>query len=99
VKEKRQTSKLKKEICEICGVDYSLHKHHVIERTEKDTNNKNHNLAILCANCHGLVHSKVIKIIDIFPSTQQPYSRTVVYVKDGVCNVPGIEERYTARKA
>jgi hypothetical protein len=52
------------------------------------------NLAVLCPNCHSLIHFGRIKIVGIFPSTEQPYGRTLVYKKDGVSNVPGLDEPY-----
>lgn len=86
--------------CEICKESNKsvLHFHHVIPRTDSNCTDDWKNVSVVCSNCHNKIHAKQIEIIDIFPSTQQPYNRTIVYVKDGVCNVPGIEERYIARK-
>jgi HNH endonuclease len=84
-------SKLIKNKCEIesCPVTDSnlLHFHHIIERTEITTNNNEFNLAILCANCHGLTHAGRLKIIGAFPSTKLPNKRTLVYELDGKKNV------------
>lgn len=94
---KRKT-KLIKNKCEIetCTVTDPnlLQLHHIIERTEEHTNNDNFNLAILCANCHGLTHSGRLKIIGVFPSTQLPNARTLVYELDGKKNIEGIDEPY-----
>jgi len=81
--------KLILEKCEIEGCDVSLclHLHHVIERTEENTTNNSFNLAILCPNHHSFVHAGRLKIIGIFPSTQPPNNRTLVYELDGKKNV------------
>lgn len=91
-------SKLIKNKCEIesCSVTDPnlLQLHHIIERTEVNTTNNNFNLAILCANCHGLTHSGRLKIIGVYPSTQPPNARTLVYELDGKKNIDGIEKPY-----
>jgi hypothetical protein len=89
-------SRLKKIQCEICGDTDTkiLHRHHIVERTEPNTSNDDMNLAIICPNCHSKIHSGSIEIVGIFPSTQQPYGRTLVFKKDGVSNVPGLNEPY-----
>ena len=40
--------------CEICGENNkaTLHRHHIVERTEINTSNDDFNLAIICSNCH-----------------------------------------------
>lgn len=95
-------SKLIKDKCEIetCTVTDPnlLQLHHIIERTEVNTNNNNFNLAILCANCHGLTHSGRLKIIGVYPSTQLPNGRTLVYELDGKKNIDGIDEPYVQFK-
>ncbi len=75
--------------CEIndCNETENLHLHHIIERTELNTNNHVFNLAILCSNCHGKIHSKAIKIIGLFPSTKQPNGRSLVYEVNGKKNI------------
>lgn len=83
-------------MCEICGETDTavLHKHHIVERTDPNTSHDDMNLAIICSNCHNKVHDGSIEIVGVFPSTQLPYKRTLVYKKDGVSNVPGLEEPY-----
>lgn len=86
--------------CEICGNDNKsvLHKHHIVERTDINSNNDNFNLAVICANCHNMVHSGEIKIIGLYPSTKLPYERTLIFEKGGISNVPGINEPYYSPK-
>jgi hypothetical protein len=95
-------SKLIKEKCEIesCNVADKnlLHFHHIIERTEENTTNHNFNLAILCANCHALTHTGRLKIIGIYPSTQLPNKRTLIYELDEKRNIEGIDVPYTQFK-
>jgi 5-methylcytosine-specific restriction endonuclease McrA len=83
-------------ICEICGENNKavLHKHHIIERIDRNTTNHELNLAIVCSNCHNKIHAKQIELIGLYPSTQLPYGRTLVYKKDGISNVPDINEPY-----
>jgi hypothetical protein len=86
--------------CEIefCNETENLHAHHIIERTEENTNNNVFNLAILCPNCHHKVHSKHIKIIGIFPSTKLPNKRTLVYEVNGKKNIDDINSPYVEFK-
>lgn len=83
--------KLIKDKCEIASCKANdpsvLHLHHIIERTEINTTNNNFNLAILCANCHALTHAGRLKIIGVYPSTQPPNDRTLVYELDGKKNI------------
>lgn len=72
----------------------ALHLHHIIERTELNTNNHPLNLAILCSNCHNKVHAGKIKLIGIFPSTRPPNNRVLIYEIDGKKNVEGIDFPY-----
>lgn len=87
--------KLEKICCEICRNDNKsvLHNHHVIERTELNTNNHHTNLVCLCANCHNALHHNQIKILGLFDSTKKPYGRTVIYKNmiTGECSFPGLE--------
>ena len=84
--------KLKKINCEICGESNKevLHFHHIVFRSDVNSNNRPENLAILCSNCHNLLHFNKIKIVGVWPSTAKN-GRTLVYIKDGVCNVPELE--------
>lgn len=88
-------SKLIKSKCEIDGCLVTdpnlLHFHHIIERTDPNTTNNSFNLAILCANHHTYLHSGRLKIIGVFPSTQLPNKRTLVYEIDGKRNIDGID--------
>lgn len=86
--------KLHKEYCEIGGCNETnskaLEHHHIVERIELGTSNSQWNLAVICGNCHAKIHAGQIKIIGVFPSTK-PSGRTLIYILDGVCNVPGME--------
>jgi len=89
--------KLQKLKCEIKGCNVTepalLHFHHIIERKILGTSNHPFNLAIICANHHELTHEGKLKIIGVYPSTEEQ-GRTLVYELDGVCNIPGITEAY-----
>lgn len=89
--------KLHKEYCEIkeCGIKNKkvLHWHHIIERKEINTCNDPFNLAVLCSNCHNLVHFGQIKIIGIYPATN-PQGRVLVYEFNGKKNIEGLDEPY-----
>lgn len=86
--------------CEIegCSETDNLHLHHIIERTEINTNNHPFNLSILCPNHHSYVHSGRLKIIGVYPSTQLPNGRTLVYELDGKKNIEGIDKPYAEFK-
>lgn len=88
-----QIIKRPKEQCEVCGESNVklLHRHHIVERTEQHSDNDDFNLAILCANCHTLTHAGDLRIVGVFPSTKPP-GRILVYVLNGECNVPGMED-------
>jgi len=79
-----------KTCCEVCGNTNKkiLHRHHIVPRANANSDNSDWNLAILCPNCHSATHCEQINIIGVFPSTS---GKILVYVKDGVCNVPGLE--------
>jgi hypothetical protein len=91
-------SKLIKNKCEIASCNITdpklLELQHIIERTELNTTNHDFNLAILCANCHGMTHTGRLKIIGVYPSTQLPNKRTLIYELDGKRNIEGIDEPY-----
>lgn len=93
MKRKRIISRIDQ--CEICGCrnKETLQKHHIVERTELNSNNDDFNLAVICGNCHLLVHSGVIQLIGIYPSTGAN-GRTLIYKRDGICNVEGIDAPY-----
>jgi len=57
--------------CEICGnaKHAVLHYHHIIPRRDPRCHGGNNNLAILCANCHSLVHTGEIIIIGVYQTT------------------------------
>jgi hypothetical protein len=100
-----KSGKIKDLIKEKCEIDScqendpsALHLHHIIQRTEINTNNHPYNLAILCSNCHNKVHANKIKLIGIFPSTKKPNNRTLIYEIDGKCNVEGIDSPYIVFK-
>jgi hypothetical protein len=82
-------SKLIKNKCEIegCPEIENLHEHHIVERTRINTSNHPHNLSILCPNHHAATHSGRLKIIGVYPSTQPPNGRTLVYELDGKKNI------------
>jgi hypothetical protein len=75
--------------CEIddCNEIENLHVHHIINRTEENTNNHAYNLSILCPNHHSYVHSGTIKIIGIYPSTKLPNKRILIYELNGKKNL------------
>jgi hypothetical protein len=88
--------KPKKIKCEICAESSKsvLHYHHIIPQTDPGCTDDWINVCIVCSNCHNKIHADEIKVIGIFPSTQLPYKRTLVYEKNGICNVPGIDKEY-----
>lgn len=83
--------KLIKNKCEIesCNVTDPnlLEFHHIISRTDPLTSNENHNLAILCCNCHKMIDTGELITYCIFPSTKLPNKRTLVYSLNGIKNV------------
>lgn len=91
----KRKGKPKKIQCEICGEkdESTLHRHHIVERTEINTDHSYWNLAVLCSNCHNKVHHGDLKIIGIYPSTDPIMGRTVIYEENGV-NDSGITEPY-----
>jgi hypothetical protein len=93
--------KLKYIVCEICGENNisTLHKHHIVPRTDVNSDNSWGNLAVLCSNCHNKIHHGTLKIIGVYPSTKLPYKRTVIFEDNGISNVPQITEPYYVPKA
>jgi len=60
-----------KKSCEVCGLKKRsiLHRHHIIPRCDPRCTNSNGNIAVLCPNCHGLVHAGEIVIVGVYTST------------------------------
>lgn len=81
-------------LCEICGNKDipTLQRHHIVERTDPECTNHHMNLAVVCANCHTLIHAGRLKIVGVFPGTRPPAGRIVVFIKDGICNVPELKD-------
>ena len=86
--------------CEIegCTETENLHLHHIIERTEIHTNNDVYNLSILCPNHHSYIHTGRLKIIGVYPSTQLPNKRTLIYELGEERNIEGIDGPYVQFK-
>lgn len=75
--------------CEVCGWTKNLHLHHIIPRCDKRCTNSLQNLAILCPNCHNLVHVGDIIIIGVYSGTA---GRTLMFYRKG--EEPPLERRY-----
>lgn len=84
-------SKLIKNKCEVeeCNITDPdlLELHHHIPRTAENTTNNNFNLCILCCIHHKMIDSGRLKIISIYPSTNPPNGRTLIYELDGKKNM------------
>jgi predicted HNH restriction endonuclease len=89
----RNQPKLKKEHCEVCfeTKKSTLNIHHIIPQCDERSSNNNYNLAVLCANCHNLVHSGDITIIGVYSSTNNN-GRSVLFFRKG--EKPPLEEIY-----
>lgn len=63
-----------KVFCEICGMTKKaiLHRHHIIPCCDDRCSNNDSNLAILCPNCHSMVHSGELIIVGVYDSTDGP---------------------------
>lgn len=97
IKRRKGSSKKPKKIeCEICGENNlaTLHEHHIIPRTDNSCNDDWLNVCIVCSNCHNKIHSEQIRIIGIYPSTKQPYNRSVICEENGESNLPEITKPY-----
>ena len=72
--------------CEVCGELDSkiLDHHHIVPRTDPNSNNNGMNLAVLCASCHRKHHTGSLHIIGVFPSTS---GRILIYEIDGKKNL------------
>lgn len=79
--------------CEVCGENNkaTLHRHHIVPRSDINCTNHHMNLVVLCANCHEKTHDGILEIIGIWPSTKPPVGRTLVYKLNGICNIPELE--------
>lgn len=84
-------SKLIKNKCEVesCNItdESVLELHHHIPRTAANTSNHPLNLCILCPTHHKFIDNGRLKIIGIYPSTNPPNGRTMIYELDGVKNI------------
>jgi len=93
----KKVRKLIKNKCEIAECNVTdpnlLQLHHIVEQTNINCTNHNMNLAILCGNCHLSLHSGSLKIIGVYPSTQLPNGRTLVYEINGKRNID-IDDSY-----
>lgn len=89
-------SKRPKIKCEIEGCNVTdprlLERHHIVERTEINSNNDDYNLAVLCGVHHAMIDTERLKIIGVYPGTRPPTGRILVYILDGVCNVPELKD-------
>lgn len=88
--------KLEKIECEICGEKDKkiLHKHHIIPSSQIGTTNDYMNLVVVCPTCHSKIHTDEIEIVGVYPSTNPPHGRLVIWKRDGKSNFPGIDEPY-----
>jgi uncharacterized protein YlaI len=77
--------------CEICNKEsVLLDKHHIHSRSLGGKDNPG-NIALLCANCHKLIHVNLLIIEGKFPSTNaKGYS--IVWRKYNEPNILGFEE-------
>lgn len=71
VRRVRGQPKLKKEKCELCGLQEpdALEEHHIIPRHDPRSHNNNGNLAMICGSCHNMVHTGEIIILGVYKST------------------------------
>lgn len=75
-----------------------LELHHIVERTELGTNNSEMNLVSLCPICHAKIHDHKLKIYGVYPSTEPPHGRTIIYELNGKCNIPELKSKYLEYK-
>lgn len=83
----RRVAKDMKKKCEVCGWTQTLHLHHIIPRCDKRCTDSLQNLAVLCPNCHNLVHSGDIIIVGVYSSTA---GRKLMWFRKG--EPPPLEE-------
>jgi hypothetical protein len=98
VKLKERIGKCEIEDCNITDLNL-LHAHHILERTELNSNNNDWNIAIICSNHHNMIHAGKLKIIGIFPSTKPPVGRSLVYIMENKQNLTGDIKPYYSPKA
>jgi len=81
-RKKRTGETLKKVSCEVCSYNNPdvLHIHHIIPRCDVRCTNNLTNLAVLCPNCHNLVHTGDITIIGVYSGTK---GRQLMFFKKG----------------
>ena len=91
MKQRRKTGqdKLVKDKCEICGGQEALHIHHIIPQCDPRCTNDNHNLAVVCAVDHSLIHEGRIIIIGVYKTTA---GRKLMWFKDG--EEPPLEKEF-----
>lgn len=92
MKRKKYTGQiLEKVSCEVCSFNDSsvLHIHHIIPRVDPRCSNNLSNLAVLCPNCHNLVHTGKITIIGVYSSTG---GRKLMFFHEG--EQPPLEKCY-----
>jgi len=76
----RKIAKDMRKECEVCGWTKNLHLHHIIPRCDERSTDSLQNLAVLCPNCHNLVHIGDITIIGVYPSSK---GRQLMFFKKG----------------
>jgi hypothetical protein len=81
--------RLIKKHCEICFLKNKkvLNLHHIIPRCDSRCTDNNSNLAVVCSNCHDLIHVGDIIIIGVYQTSN---GREVLNFKKG--EKPPLEE-------
>ena len=85
----RKIAKDMRKECEVCGWTKNLHLHHIIPRCDKRCTDSLQNLAVLCPNCHNLVHVGDITIIGVYSGSS---GRMLMFFRKG--EEPPLERRY-----
>lgn len=88
---KHKEPRLKKDKCEICGLNEkgAIELHHIIPRSDPRCNNLNANLTPLCGSCHNLVHCGEITIIGVYHTTS---GRELMWFRRG--QEPPLEKQF-----
>lgn len=62
----------KKKQCEVCGESNIkvLDRHHIIPRTDPSCTELDSNLAVVCSNCHRMIHAGEIIIEGVFKTSE-----------------------------